>query len=218
MSSSPDSRAFEISKEDFSLLETLLWEPADGWFLLDRHLQRIEKTARFFGYMYSEPEVRSYLDQLSQSFLVPKRVRLLVNKTGAIESRSTEVIEQDKPLKLAVAESPVNSEDIFLRHKTTRRAIYDAFLNKHLDADDVILWNEREELTECCRGNICLKIDDAWVTPHLKSGLLAGTFRDHLIQKNQIKERLVTLDALKDADEIVFINSVRKWCPTTIFR
>ena len=34
----------------FSLLESLLWEPKDGYLLLDHHLDRLRDSAQYFGY------------------------------------------------------------------------------------------------------------------------------------------------------------------------
>jgi para-aminobenzoate synthetase/4-amino-4-deoxychorismate lyase len=42
-------------------------------------------------------------------------------------------------------------------------------------------------------------------------GLLPGTFRGHLIDKGEIKERVVTVEELQNAKEFFLINSVRKW-------
>jgi para-aminobenzoate synthetase/4-amino-4-deoxychorismate lyase len=41
--------------------------------------------------------------------------------------------------------------------------------------------------------------------------LLAGTFRDQLLSEGLIKERVITVEELKQAREFFLINSVRKW-------
>ena len=45
------------------------------------------------------------------------------------------------------------------------------------DCDDVILFNERGEITETTISNLFLEIDGELLTPDLSAGLLAGTFR-----------------------------------------
>jgi len=49
------------------------------------------------------------------------------------------------------------------------------------------------------------------VTPPVSCGLLAGTFRDELLEKGEIEERAVSLSDLKRAKAVWLINSVRKW-------
>jgi len=48
-------------------------------------------------------------------------------------------------------------------------------------------------------------------TPPVSSGLLAGTFRDHLLAEGTIKQRVITIEDLQNAKEFFLINSVRKW-------
>jgi para-aminobenzoate synthetase/4-amino-4-deoxychorismate lyase len=56
-----------------------------------------------------------------------------------------------------------------------------------------------------------VSIDDQLFTPPISSGLLAGTFRDQLLAEGKIKERVITLEELKNVREFFLINSVRKW-------
>jgi para-aminobenzoate synthetase/4-amino-4-deoxychorismate lyase len=55
------------------------------------------------------------------------------------------------------------------------------------------------------------KIDGEMVTPPLECGLLPGVFREELLERGEIRERVVTADQLKMAEEIHLINSVRRW-------
>ncbi len=43
---------------------------------------------------------------------------------------------------VALAKNPVDSQDVFLFHKTTHRFVYDQAKADFPDCDDVILWNE----------------------------------------------------------------------------
>ena len=114
-------------------------------------------------------------------------------------------------LRVAVAKEPVDPQDIFLFHKTTHRTVYDEAKADFPDADDVILWNERGEVTESCVGNVVTRRDGRWVTPPVECGLLAGTFREHLLETGMIVEAVIPVDELKSAGEIFLINSVRGW-------
>jgi branched-subunit amino acid aminotransferase/4-amino-4-deoxychorismate lyase len=75
---------------------------------------------------------------------------------------------------------------------------------------DVLLWNERSELTETCSANIVLEIDEQRLTPALSSGLLPGTYRAHLLERGEIEERVLPLASLERASAIFLINSVRR--------
>jgi para-aminobenzoate synthetase/4-amino-4-deoxychorismate lyase len=81
---------------------------------------------------------------------------------------------------------------------------------------DTLLWNEDWHLTEFTNGNIVCLINGLRVTPPIKEGLLAGTFREELIETGEIQERILTLDDLKKAEAIWLINSVRKWVNVTV--
>jgi para-aminobenzoate synthetase/4-amino-4-deoxychorismate lyase len=115
------------------------------------------------------------------------------------------------PKKAILAKSPIHSEHLFLYHKTTNRDMYEQFKPSSEGIFDVLLWNERGELTEFINGNVVLEIDGKLWTPPVTSGLLAGTFREHLLKAGQIEEKVLTLDDLKKCSKIWFINSVRKW-------
>src|SRR6185295_11315038 len=91
--------------------------------------------------------------------------------------------------------------DRFLFHKTTNRNF----------SEDVIFWNERNEVTESGIANVVVRLEDQLYTPPIHCGLLAGTFRDQLLAEGEIKERVITIEELKNAREFFLINSVGKW-------
>ena len=82
--------------------------------------------------------------------------------------------------------------------------------------DDVILFNERDEVTETTIANIVAVIDGKKITPPIKCGLLPGTMRELLLKRGEIEEGVVTLNQLKSADEIWLINSVRGWVKASL--
>jgi para-aminobenzoate synthetase/4-amino-4-deoxychorismate lyase len=114
-------------------------------------------------------------------------------------------------LKVALAGEKVDSGDSFLYHKTTHRAVYERHLASRPDCDDVILRNERDEVTECCIGNLVLEINGVRYTPPVESGLLAGTFRAELLARGEICQRVIMSDELAGADALYLVNSVRRW-------
>jgi len=194
---------------EFQLLETMLWEDGEI-FLLERHLKRLADSAEYFDFKIDASAVRDCLCDLK--FDEPRRIRLMLDKAGNFEIQNFEIkLSEDTASTLAIAKEPVDSGDVFLYHKTTSRSVYEKAKADFPNADDVLLYNERGEVTESCIANVVVELDGRKVTPPVSCGLLAGTFRDELIEKHEIYEQVVTLDDLKRADAICLINSVRKW-------
>lgn len=194
----------------FVLLEGLLWEPPGGYFLLDRHLERLAGSAREFGYPVDIVAARAQLLEFAANLGDrPRKVRLEASSSGRIMLED-EAVKPSTPVKLVLAREPVDSSDVFLRHKTSRREVYQRALAQHPAAQDVLLWNERGELTESCAANLVLEIDGQQLTPPLHSGLLAGTYRAHLLEKKEIEERVLPVESLEQASKLFLINSVRR--------
>jgi len=75
----------------------------------------------------------------------------------------------------------------------------------------VVLYNQRAEVTECCRGNLVIVLEGERWTPCRDSGLLAGTYRAELLASGELQERAIGLDELIRAESVFAINSVRRW-------
>jgi para-aminobenzoate synthetase/4-amino-4-deoxychorismate lyase len=198
----------------FDLLETILWTTQDGYFMLDYHLRRLKDSSEYFGFSFNQDDIRKKLDRISDHFSNKShKIRLLLAEDGNITTTS-EAIHNNSPInpvKLTFSKIHVNSSNPMLYHKTTNRQMYEKAKKLHLDCDDIIFINERNEITETSIYNIVLKINGEYITPPISSGLLPGTFRAFLLDRNQIKEKRLTLSDLRNCDEIFVINSVRKW-------
>jgi para-aminobenzoate synthetase/4-amino-4-deoxychorismate lyase len=198
---------------DFSLLETLLWTPEEGYFLREKHIERMRDSAEYFDFPYSNKGFETYLDQLVTNFKSPQRVRVLLNKFGDFSSAQKDHHTQKKIFKVCLAERPVNSNDMFLFHKTTRREIYPSI---PAGFDDILLYNENNELTEFAIGNLVAEINGKLYTPPISCGLLAGTYRAHLIETGKTKERVIHKSELGKFSRLFLVNSVRKWVEVTV--
>ncbi len=197
----------------FGLLESLRWSPGEGYALRAEHLQRLADSAEYFGYPLNPEEAGRRLDALAAGLTAPAKVRLLLAAGGAltVEARPLAEGALPRPARLGLARDRVSSGDVWLYHKTTRRAVYDAARAGRPDCDDVLLWNERGELTEATASNVVLVFDGRAWTPPQSAGLLAGTLRGHLLATGQIAERPLTPDDLRRAAAVWLINSVRGW-------
>jgi para-aminobenzoate synthetase/4-amino-4-deoxychorismate lyase len=114
--------------------------------------------------------------------------------------------------RVAQAKVVMNSNDIFLRHKTTHREVYDREYAKYLKKGfyDVLFFNERGELTEAHSSNVSIKKNGIFYTPPVSCGLLPGTYRDFLLAKGgKYREKVLHKSDLLRADGIYICNSVR---------
>jgi para-aminobenzoate synthetase/4-amino-4-deoxychorismate lyase len=200
----------------FELLEAILWSPGDGYFLLDRHLARLGDSAAYFDVPVNLGSTRKALDAFAAD-LPPQdhKVRIAVDRSGAagITAQALSATARPRVQRICLAASPVSSADVYLFHKTSRRAALERELAGHPGCDDVILWNERGEVTESCTANVVVERGGVKFTPPVACGLLPGTFRAELLDSGSITERIITRDMLRAAEGIWLINSIRKWMP-----
>lgn len=195
----------------FELLESLKWNPGSGCRLLVRHLARMQASAGYFGRPWDDAAARRTLEQATAGLTSPAKVRLLLNDAGAFRCDVQPLGLIPTPFRVALASEPASSQDVFLFHKTTHRDVYAAAEAGHPDADAVILWNERGEVTEATRFNVVAEIDGERVTPPLDCGLLAGVMRAELLESGAITERRITVAELRAAPRLWVINAVRGW-------
>ena len=207
----------------FELLETLRWTPEEGVFLKEQHIRRICRSAAYFDFPVSECSVRGVLDGLAADLMAAEPraaslIRLLMDSAGRLRTEvyPLDVQETPAPLRLGLAQTPVNPDDPFLYHKTTHRAVYEEAARQRPDCDDVILWNGRGEITETTRFNLVVEEEGGRVTPPVDSGLLAGTFREFLLERGEIREKILTRENLEGARRLWCINSVRGRVPAVL--
>lgn len=201
---------------EFHLLETMLWSRPAGFFLLDRHLERLMRSAGYFGIPVNRETVLAELRAWEEGHaaLPPEsrmRVRLLVDQKGAARLESAPLMPRPAPLRVALAPVPVDPANRFLYHKTTLRNVYDSAKAACPGADDVLLWNPAGELTESTIANLVVELDGEKVTPPVECGLLPGTFREELLAQGVIRERVVQVKDLPRIRRIFLVNSVRQW-------
>lgn len=207
------TRVLSQKRPEFELLETILWSPEEWFFLLPYHLQRMEDSAAYFEFDFNKTTVTKALeDRAADLEAKPHRVRLLLNRSGQARTEAYPLAGADKnpPVRLRLAGNPVNSGDPFLYHKTTHRKVYDNAKAQVEDCDDVLLWNQGREVTETTIANLLVEKDGQLFTPAVTCGLLAGTYRQWMMDQLLVKARRISIEELKQADKLYVINSVRK--------
>jgi para-aminobenzoate synthetase/4-amino-4-deoxychorismate lyase len=193
----------------FELLETLRWTPDEGYFLLERHLERLRGSARHFRYPCPPGRVDAALAAAVAGAAAPRRVRLLVNEDGVVRAEQAALEPAAGPVRVGLAAGPIDSSDPFLFHKTTHREHLER--ERRAGVDDTALWNERREITETIIANLVVELDGRRVTPPIACGLLPGTMRAELLARGEIVEAPIQVDQFLAATKIWAINSVRGW-------
>ena len=201
-------------------------------FAYERHWRRLEKDAGRIRlpFPFDPGEVRRHLGELLAANQVAEgtaRIYMIYNRVGFWQSAET-MPEVDLILctaglpahtaeaRLGVAEHGRHAASPLAGVKTT------AWLNNvwHLAEaqkagwTEVILLNERGEVSECTSANIFCVKDGAVFTPPLSSGCLEGVTRSVLLEIAgragvSMSEKTLTLQDLHAADE-VFITSTNR--------
>lgn len=204
------------------LIETLRWEPGAGFLRLERHLARLAASSEALGLPCDLDAVTRALRPVGAE--TPLRIRLHLDATGTptVTSQPFAPLPESTVWRLAVATTRLSSADPLLRHKTTRRATYDAARAEFpaADADEVLLLNERGELCEGTITSLFVDRDDGGplVTPPLACGLLAGVLRQVLIDEGRAVETVLRPRDLEAAKAILVGNSLRGPIPAMLAR
>lgn len=202
----------------FNILETMLWEDGTGVKYLNEHLERAEKSQRFFEKIWNFTLVINAISQAEESCIKQKwyraRFRLLIAFDGTPSIETSLFTDSDSwslfP-KIKISNEVTTNNDILLRHKTDYREFYTRHFRQAQQEgfDEVIFFNERGELTEGAISNIFIKLNDQWHTPYLSCGLLPGIWRQKMILELGAHESIIRSEKLCQAQGIIIGNSLR---------
>ena len=185
---------------DFSLIETMRWQPGDGFVRVDQHLRRLARSADALGFRQPQDPLGKL--KAAAEGETPLRVRLTMNFRGKIEVTTTPFQEQpqDTVWKLRIAKTRLKSDDSLYRHKTSRREPYEAARAEFSaeEADEVLLLNERGEVCEGTITNVFAEVGEGqFLTPALSSGLLPGILRADLIRERKARSEVMRPEDLR---------------------
>lgn len=129
------------------------------------------------------------------------------NKTSLLIT--TADFREAKDLRLTVSPYTVNSKSPLAGLKSCNYlenllALEEA---KRRGFDEAVRLNERDEVASACMANLFWIKDAEIFTPALKTGCLAGTTREYLLEIRAIEEKTATLEELNEADEIFLTSS-----------
>ncbi|MGE0178659.1 MAG: aminodeoxychorismate synthase component I [Sphingomonas sp.] len=187
--------AFVASDQRFDLIETMTFDPHDGIARLDRHLERMKRSAEALAFHFDRHEARNEL-QAATFRAGPSTVRLLLSPSGAmaIELRLPPH-PPETPVTVSVAPLPVDPQDFRLRHKTSDRAFYED-ARAASGTFEIVFTDPGGFLTEGSFTSIFVERDGGLLTPPLTRGLIPGALRQELLDEGRAIEADLTPDDL----------------------
>ena len=173
---------------------------------LEQHLTRLREASRYFAYPYDEPkllkELQEELAHLESN--LDYRCRIALQKNGAFHLVITELTDLPASyLQAQLTEQKLDLATPFTYFKTSQR--------DHLSQSnhEQIFHLPDGTLLETTIGNLVLEIEGQLYTPPAHLPLLDGIYRRHLLETQQVEEKLLTLNDLTDADRIYACNALR---------
>ncbi|TGQ52801.1 hypothetical protein EN836_17140 [Mesorhizobium sp. M1C.F.Ca.ET.193.01.1.1] len=218
---SSESALRDGNRADFELIETMRWEPGSGFLRFDRHLARLYASAAELGFACDPQRIGEVLMTTVGGQRTALRTRLALQRNGEATAAAQpyEPFPADKVWRLQLARVRLDSGDMLLRHKTSRRDTYQRARAEYLAtrADEVLLANERGELCEGTITNLFADFGDGVLaTPRLHCGLLPGVLRAQLLDEGRAVEAIYTFNDLKSAKAIFVGNSLRGLIPARL--
>ncbi len=193
---------------DLGFFESIHHSEDFGYCLLNEHFERLLDSLKAAGVPVSGTDLLAYMESHK-----PKGdciFKLCIYLDGTIRHAIAPRPKMSEVLPTVRLDSvPVDSDDFFLRHKTTQRVRYLEAADP--DFYDVILWNVEGFITESTVANVVIKQRGQYFTPDETAGLLPGTLRSKLLKTGLLVEKALSKLDLTNAEEIYLINSVRGW-------
>ena len=173
---------------------------------LEEHIKRLQESSRYFDYPFNAEKAHNQATALCQSLDLDTdyRLKMSLKKDGELKfehSQLTNLSDDFCQARLVEQRHPLDSPYTFF--KTNYRP------HLSIELHEQIYYNHEGQLLETSIGNIVLKIEDQLYTPPVHLGLLNGIYRQSLIAENKLKEKVLTVKDLKQAQAIYGCNAVR---------
>lgn len=201
-------------------------------FAYERHWRRVEKDAGItrLPLTYSGAKVRVNLQEVIRANKVSEgcaRIYLVWNSPGMWKSEeqmpevdlvitTADLPEYPDLVRLTVREQGRHAASPLAGVKTTSwlNSVWAATEAHREGFDEVVMLNERGEVSECTAANLFVVKDEKVLTPPLSSGCLEGVTRGVLMEiaseaGTSVKEQTLHMEDLFGADE-VFITSTNR--------
>ncbi len=191
------------------VFETILF--LEKPIFLKEHIGRLKNGMKELG--LEELEEEMLLDYISLNFIKNKAVKILVTPQNIIiTERKIPYIEEDyiegSSLKLSKVRRNSTSMLCYIKSTNYIENIIEKNKAKEDGFKDVLFLNENGYLSETSCANIFIVKNNKIYTPKVSCGLLNGIIRMWVVKNFPIIETELTLDDLKNADEVFITNSL----------
>lgn len=185
--------------------------------LLEDHWLRFQASAVALGVPIDKAIFLNLISSLAvKAAQLPKKIRVAARLDGSLSVTASESVMRSESLRASPALRPVFSRDPNMIHKTNSRQVLDQEMASALGYDEVLLFNERDEVCEFSRGNALFKLDGRWFTPEPACGCLPGIGVSRLVRKKEVEYRRITIAEAKQSEELRFVNSIVGVLPVTM--
>ena len=206
----------------FELFETVLCTAEGALPHLERHLQRLARSAATLGFACDIAAARALLVAAAREPAAgARRLRLALAHGGRLALTQAPLAPlPEGELRLRIADEVVPEADPLAAHKTTRRKRYDAGVRaaEAEGAFDSLFFSEGGWLVEGGRSSVFVKLGGRWFTPPVTDGALPGVMRSLLLDDAGFgaRERRLTRADLAAAEALLVCNALRGALPARL--
>jgi para-aminobenzoate synthetase/4-amino-4-deoxychorismate lyase len=209
------TQVLATQQQEFRLIETMRGTP-DGIYLLDGHLARLLSSAEYFGFVCDLRLIEKELAALQTDHFV--KVRLTLARDGRFDIEVAEILSTTSPQPIMLTAEPIDTQQPWLYHKTTRREVYDTASSQVPPGYEAVLVNSAGFVTESAIANIVYQLDGKLFTPPVDDGLLPGILRAAEVSAGNVVERSLQISQVDEVERWFLLNTLRGWREASIHK
>ncbi|MFW8635240.1 aminotransferase class IV family protein [Cribrihabitans pelagius] len=197
----------------FRLIETFAWIPGEGIARAGLHFARMAASATEFAIPFDPAAARARVASVEGE--APLRCRMTLAPDGTLALETAPMPAAASRWRFAIAAERLDPADPFLRHKTSRRALYDRVrAGLPGGVEEMVFLNTRGEVCEGTITNIIAATPEGTrLTPPLASGCLPGVYRQSCLDAGTLREAVLSPADLAGASRIWLTNALRGAIP-----
>lgn len=214
----------------FSLFETMLVNNKGCAILLEKHIDRLLASMKYFGFnqqIIKNELLNTISNKIKNDNIKNKILRITISNGNAAKGimSSIALSFRDNPydislskqigFKLSISDYKKNEVSMIVQHKTAN--YLENFLQAQLAStkgfDDALFLNTALNVAETTKSNVFFVSSGSVFTPNVDCGILPGITRSWIIEKLadykvECQQGKYPLDILQRADEVFVTNSV----------
>ena len=221
------NRAFNFGDGFFESIKVINSKP----FNLDLHFKRINYALNILHLKMNESfeVLESIIYQLiEKNNITSGNMKIHISRTGGgkyytSELKSNLVIlvrdsfcfAHNTPITLTPFYQQLKPKNSLSNIKTLNSltSILAMIYAKNMNVDNAILYNTDNNIVQAANGNIFFVISHKTYTPPISEGCVCGTMRQFLLNNENITEKVIIENDIKNADEIFISNAIKGVVP-----